>query len=86
MLVLISCAWTGETIPLSDSDEELDSDTESLDGVHREEDMFLLTKAVFEYGTGPKVARIAASMITAKRGMHTVMFCMTVCKTQTNSR
>lgn len=64
-------ALTGETIPLSDSDEELDSDTESLDGVHREADMFLLNKAVSQHGAGPKVVRVAANMLKAKRGTQT---------------
>ena len=59
----------GETIPLSDSDEEVDSDTESLDGVHREADMFLLTQAVLQYGVKRKVVRAAASMMTANRGV-----------------
>ncbi|DBA68787.1 TPA: hypothetical protein ACH3X2_013401 [Trebouxia sp. C0005] len=57
----------GETIPLSDSDEEQDSDTESLDGVQREADMFLLSKAVSQFGARPEVVRIAASMMRAKR-------------------
>ncbi|KAL0022368.1 hypothetical protein WJX77_004927 [Trebouxia sp. C0004] len=57
----------GETIPLSDSDEEQDSDTESLDGVQREADMFLLSKAVSQFGVRPEVVRIAASMMRAKR-------------------
>ena len=57
----------GETIPLSDSDEEMDSDTESLDGVQRQADMFLLSKAVSQYGIDPEAVRIAASMIKAKR-------------------
>ncbi len=54
---------------MSDSDEEQDSDTESLDGVQREADMFLLAKAVSQFGVRPEVVRIAASMMRAKRGM-----------------
>ena len=53
---------------MSDSDEEQDSDTESLDGVQREADMFLLSKAVSHFGVRPEAVRIAASMMTAKRG------------------
>ena len=60
---------TGETIPLSDSDEEQDSDTESLDGVQREADMFLLSKAVLQFGVTPEAVRIAASMMKAKTGV-----------------
>lgn len=63
------CHQPGETIPLSDSDEEQDSDTESLDGVQREADMFLLSKAVSQFGVRPEAVRIAASMMRAKRGV-----------------
>lgn len=58
----------GETIPLSDSDEEADSDTESLDGVSRQADMFLLNQALSQYGIRNDVVRIAAGMIKVKKG------------------
>ena len=58
----------GETIPLSDSDEEADSDTESLDGVSRQADMFLLNKALSQYGIRRDVVRVAAGMMKVKKG------------------
>ena len=58
----------GETIPLSDSDEEAVSDTESLDGVSRQADMFLLNQALSQYGIRSDVVRIAAGMIKVKKG------------------
>ena len=58
----------GETIPLSDSDEEMDSDTESLDGVSREADMDLLKTAFRLYGNRFDVVRIAAGILKVKKG------------------
>lgn len=58
----------GETIPLSDSDEEADSDSESLDGVSREADMFLLNEALSQYGIRSDVVRITAGMMKVKKG------------------
>ena len=58
----------GETIPLSDSDEEAASDTESLDGVSRQADMFLLNEALSQYGIRSDVVRIAAGMMKVKKG------------------
>ena len=60
----------GETIPLSDSDQELDSDTESLDGLQRQADMSLLTAAVSQYGLSQEAVRIVAGMLKAKRSKH----------------
>lgn len=58
----------GETIPLSDSDEEADSDTESLDGVSRQADMFLLNEVLSQYGIRRDVVRVAAGMMKVKKG------------------
>lgn len=64
----IDAMCEGETIPLSDSDEEADSDTESLDGVSRQADMFLLNEALSQYGIRSDVVRIAAGMMKVKKG------------------
>ena len=53
---------------MSDSDEEADSDTESLDGVSRQADMFLLNEALSQYGIRSDVVRIAAGMMKVKKG------------------
>lgn len=64
----------GETIPLSDSDEEADSDTESLDGVSRQADMFLLNEVLAQYGIRRDVVRVAAGMLKVKKGTSPYFF------------
>ena len=58
----------GETIPLSDTDEDNNSDTESLDGIHRHENMHILLQAVAIYGVTPEVVEAAARMLKCSEG------------------
>ena len=58
----------GETIPLSDTDEDNDSDTELLDGIRRHENMHILRQAVSTYGVTPEVVEAVARMLKCSEG------------------
>lgn len=70
--------FAGETIPLSDTDEDHDSDTEVLDGAHRQENMFILRQALGKYGVTPDAIKVAAAMLSCPQGESMVLLQGTV--------
>lgn len=69
-MTTLTLMYAGETIPLSDSDENNDSDTESLDGIRRHENMHILRKAVSLYGINPDVIEAASRMLNCHEGSY----------------
>lgn len=50
----------GETIPASDSDEETKGD-DSLEGIYRQRDAFVVSDILRQYGRGPEVMECLAN-------------------------